>query len=187
MLRTSRLTTLLSSSPLLPIATDSNSSGSNNSQAKIIGGAIGGGGFLVLLIVIFLFRRRRSKQARDRLQDSEKAAAVIDPFTPTTPVLNPPRERKESSPIPASNRKAVEGSNRQVTETTGGKQSTDPRQSETVHRGGESLTRGVDNRPVDRASYQALQAQVRLLMQRMERVEGVEEAPPEYVPAYSSR
>ncbi|KAJ8089479.1 hypothetical protein PM082_014731 [Marasmius tenuissimus] len=127
----------------------------------------------------------------DRLQDSDKAAAVIDPFTPTTPVLNPPRERKESSPIPASSRKAVEGSNRRVTEPTRGEQSTDARQSHTEQdapgdESGQTSTLVDNNLPVDQASYRAMQAQIQLLMQKVERMESVEEAPPEYISSYGS-
>ncbi|KAJ8089489.1 hypothetical protein PM082_014742 [Marasmius tenuissimus] len=173
--------------PSPTIANDFNTSASNSSRAKIIGGAVGGGGFLVVLIVIFLWRRQRSKQARDwRVQGVDQTAAVIDPFPSTTPVSNPLSERKETLLMPASDRKAVEGSDHLVVGPMGGEQSINPRQPETEHGGGESLTRGDDNRPVDQASYRALQAQVRLLMQRMERVEGVDEAPPEYVSAYGS-
>ncbi|KAJ8089480.1 hypothetical protein PM082_014732 [Marasmius tenuissimus] len=170
-----------------PIATDFKTSGSNNSQAKIIGGSIGGGGFLIALIVIFLLRRQRSKQTRDQLQDFDKAAAVIHPFTPTAPVSSPPGERAEPSSMLASNRKFAQVPDRQVTESAEGQQSIDPRQPVTEDGGGESLTHRNDNGPVDwQASYRALQAQVQLLMRRMERVEAVEEAPPEYISAYGS-
>ncbi|KAJ8089476.1 hypothetical protein PM082_014727 [Marasmius tenuissimus] len=179
-----------SSNPPSPtIATELTTSTSNTSRAKIIGGSIGGAGFLAVLIVIFLFlrkfRRRRNKQARDRLQDFDPAAAVIHPFTPTTLVLNPLSERKEPSSMPASNRKAVEGSHHRVTETTG-KESSDPRQShpEQNDESGQTSTLVDDNEPIDRASYRAMQAQMRLLMHKVERMEFVEEAPPEYVSAY---
>ncbi|KAJ8089491.1 hypothetical protein PM082_014745 [Marasmius tenuissimus] len=188
MLGTSGLTTLPPSVPS-STPTDSNTSASNSFRAKIIGGAVGGGGFLIVLIVIFLFRRRRSKQARVRLQDPDKAAAVIDPFTPTTTVSNPPRERKELPSMPVLSRKAMEGSSRRVTEPTGGEQSTDPRQSHTeqeADESGQNPTLVHDNGPIDRASYRAMQAQVQLLMQKMERMESIEEGPPEYVSAYGS-
>ncbi|KAL0058440.1 hypothetical protein AAF712_014884 [Marasmius tenuissimus] len=44
------------------------------------------------------------------------------------------------------------------------------------------------NRPVEQASYWAMQAQIRLLMERMEmiEIEGLSEAPPEYASAYGS-
>ncbi|KAJ8089469.1 hypothetical protein PM082_014720 [Marasmius tenuissimus] len=172
-----------SSNPPSPtIATESNTSASNSSRAKIIGGLIGGGGFLIVLIVIFLLRSRRSKQAGNRLKYFGKAAAVIHSFPLTTPLSSPPRVQKESSPIPVSIRKVAQVSDHQVTESTRGEQFIDPQQ----HGGGESLICGDDNRPVDQASYWALQVQVQLLMQRMERVEGVEEGPPEYVSAYGS-
>ncbi|KAL0057152.1 hypothetical protein AAF712_016215, partial [Marasmius tenuissimus] len=126
-----------------------------------------------------------------RLQVPDKTAAIIDPFTPTAPVLNSPRERKESSPIPVSNRKAVEGSNRRVTEPTGSGQFTDSRRSQTEQdapgdQSGQTSTLVDDNRPVDQASYWAMQAQIQLLMQTVERMESVEEGPPEYVSAYGS-
>ncbi|KAJ8089464.1 hypothetical protein PM082_014715 [Marasmius tenuissimus] len=195
MFMTSRSTSATSSTPSPPratrstIASSDDPSGSNNSQAKIMGGSIGGGGFLIILIVIFLLRRRRSKQVRDRLQNFDKAAAVIHPFTPTTPVSNPPRERKEPPSVLTLSQKVAEGSNHRVTEPTTDEQSTNPRQSlieQEDDESGRTSTLADDNRPVDQASYRALQAQVRLLMQRVERVEGVEEAPPEYVSAYGS-
>ncbi|KAJ8089487.1 hypothetical protein PM082_014739 [Marasmius tenuissimus] len=181
----------MSSAASPPVVTDSNTSSSNtsgsntstsnSSQAKIIGGSIGGGGFLIVLIVLFLFRRRRSKQARVRLQDPD--AAVIDPFTPTTTVSNPPREWKELPSIPVSSRKAMEGYSRRVTEPTTGEQSTNPQQPHTDRDGGEI---GVTSNLGDDNRYQAMQAQIQMLMQRMERIEAVEEAPPEYVSAYGS-
>ncbi|KAK1226749.1 hypothetical protein PQX77_010259 [Marasmius sp. AFHP31] len=46
------------------------------------------------------------------------------------------------------------------------------------------LTRGDANGPVDQANYLAIQAQMRLLMRRMERMETAEQGPPEYASAY---
>ncbi|KAL0058439.1 hypothetical protein AAF712_014883 [Marasmius tenuissimus] len=167
-----------SNPPSSTIATELNTSASHSPRVEIIGGSIGGGGFLIVLVVIFRLRRQKN-----RLRDFDRAAAVIDPFTPTTPVSNPLPERKEPLSMPISNRKAVEGSDHSVVEPTAGEQSTDFQQPHTERDdgdSGETTTLGDDNR------YRAVQAQIRLLMQRMERIEGVEEAPPEYVSAYGS-
>ncbi|KAK1215089.1 hypothetical protein PQX77_022308, partial [Marasmius sp. AFHP31] len=113
-----------------------------------------------------------------RAQDFDRIAAVIHPFPPET----------ESSLTPASNfRKAVDVSNPRMTEPKAGKQSIDLQQPGTKYGVGETSTHRDNNRPVDQASYQAMQAQIQLLMQKVERMEAVEEAPPEYVSAYGSR
>ncbi|KAK1224615.1 hypothetical protein PQX77_012475 [Marasmius sp. AFHP31] len=119
-----------------------------------------------------------------QLQDLYEPAAVIYPFPPTTPVLKSSRKRKESplTPVPDFQR-AVGVSNPGVTEPAGGGQTIDPQQPVTEREGvehGETSTLGDDNR------YRAVQAQIQLLMQRMERMEAGEEAPPEYVSAYGS-
>ncbi|KAK1216441.1 hypothetical protein PQX77_020939 [Marasmius sp. AFHP31] len=146
-------------------ATDLNTPGPNDSRAKIVVGSVGGGGFLVVLVIVFLFFRRRRDR---RLRDLDKAAAIPDPFSPRTPQSGPSRKQKGRP----SERYGAEGSDQQVIErTTGGNQSVGPPEFD-------------DNSPVDQAIYRTMQAQIRLLMQRMERIEAVEEAPPEYVSAY---
>ncbi|KAK1234280.1 hypothetical protein PQX77_002518, partial [Marasmius sp. AFHP31] len=84
--------------------------------------------------------------------------------------------------MPASNfRKAVEGSNPQITDPAGGEQTIEPQQPRSERddsQSGGTSTLGDDNR------YRAMEAQIQLLMQRVERIEGVEQAPPEYVSAY---
>ncbi|KAK1233262.1 hypothetical protein PQX77_003584 [Marasmius sp. AFHP31] len=187
-----------------PGATDSNTSSSNSLRAKIIGSSVGGGTFLVILVVIFLFLRgRRTKQRRGKqqthkvmraitlfaidqqLQSSYETAAIIRPFSPTTPVLKSSREQKETLSTSASNlRKAVEVSNPRVAEPAGGEPTIDPQQPHTGRddsESGETLTLGDDNR------YRAMQAQMQLLRQRVDRMEGAEEAPPDYVSAEGSR
>ncbi|KAK1234632.1 hypothetical protein PQX77_002157 [Marasmius sp. AFHP31] len=167
-----------------PVATDSNTTSSSNSQAKVIGGSLGGGAFLVVLVVIFLFLRRRRNQ---RVPDFDGTTAVIYPFPPQTRLSDVPREWIELPSTPASNfRKAVEVSDPRVAELVGGERSIDLQQPGTERGGDEISTHGDDNRPVDQASYRAMQAQIQLLMQRVERIEGTEEAPPEYVSAYGS-
>ncbi|KAJ8089461.1 hypothetical protein PM082_014712 [Marasmius tenuissimus] len=170
-----------SSDPPAPsVAADSNISGSNSSRAKIIGASVGGAGFLVVLVAGFVFLRRRRNQ---RVQDFEQTAAVICPFPPKAPILDHSRGHRELSSIPTSNRKVVQGFNNRVTGPTAGKQSISPQQPHTERDGsesGETSTLGDDNR------YRAMQTEIRLLMQRMEIIEGTEEAPPEYVSAYES-
>ncbi|KAK1234086.1 hypothetical protein PQX77_002719, partial [Marasmius sp. AFHP31] len=117
-----------------------------------------------------------------QLQDLHETAAVIHPFLHTTPVLESSREQKEPSSTPASNfRKAVEVSSPRVTGPAGGEQTIDPQQPNTERDGGE---RGETSNLGDDNRYRTMQAQIQSLMQRMERVEAVEEAPPEYVSAY---
>ncbi|KAK1219012.1 hypothetical protein PQX77_018279 [Marasmius sp. AFHP31] len=117
-------------------------------------------------------------------QDSYATAAVIHPFPPTAPVLESSRKRKEPPSTPASrHRKAVEVYNLRVIEPAGSEQTIKPQQPDTEpdsSESGETSTLGNDIR------YRAMQAQIQSLMQRMERVEAVEEAPPEYVSAYGS-
>ncbi|KAJ8089460.1 hypothetical protein PM082_014711 [Marasmius tenuissimus] len=165
------------------VATDSDTSGLDNSEAKIIGGSVGGVFFLSVLVATILFLHNR--RAGRRVRELDKEAAVIHPFPPASLVSDSSRERDEPPSIPASNREVAEVSNYRVTEPTGGERSINLRLPETERRGGDPSHQD-DNRPVDQASYRALQAQVQLLMQRLERVEAVEEAPPEYVSARRS-
>ncbi|KAJ8089458.1 hypothetical protein PM082_014709 [Marasmius tenuissimus] len=174
----------MSSTSPPPAAIDFNTSGSKNPPAKIIGGSVGGGGLVVvLLVVIFLFLRRRRNQ---RLRDWDKAAAALRPFSPTAPVLDPPHERKETPSMPTTNQKVVQVSDHWVIEPTRGQPSIDSQQPDTERGGGETSNHGDDNRPVDQASYRAMQTQIQLLMQRMERMEAVDETPPEYVSTYGN-
>ncbi|KAJ8089534.1 hypothetical protein PM082_014790 [Marasmius tenuissimus] len=176
-----------SNPPSTTIATELNTSASNSSRVKIIGGSIGGGGLLIVLTVIFLLHRQRSGQrsgqARDQLQDFNKVAAIIHPFSPKAPVPDYSREQKEPPSMPAWNRKVAQMSDHQVIGPTSGEQSIDPQQPQIEPDGSESdetSTLGDDSR------YRTMQAQIQLLMQRVDRMEAVEEAPPEYVSDYRS-
>ncbi|KAJ8089635.1 hypothetical protein PM082_014895 [Marasmius tenuissimus] len=176
------LTTTSSAPPYL-VATDS---GSNRSRAIIIGGSVGGGVFLVVLVIVFLILRRRRDRRR---RDLDKAVAVLDPFSPRTlDSAGASRKQKRASYTPPSERKVVEGSSHQAIEwNTQSEQFIGPQQPDTARDNvGVGTFREDDDGPVDQASYRTMQAQIRLLMQRMERMEAVEQAPPEYVSAYGS-
>ncbi|KAK1234531.1 hypothetical protein PQX77_002265, partial [Marasmius sp. AFHP31] len=93
---------------------------------------------------------------------------------------------RSSTPTSTSNRKGAEGSNR-LLEHTNTNQSIGFRQPELeLEKGPDGSSHEDPDRPVNRASYRAMQAQMRLLMQRVERIEATEQAPPEYVSAYGS-
>ncbi|KAJ8089493.1 hypothetical protein PM082_014748 [Marasmius tenuissimus] len=175
-----------------PVVTSTGNSQTGNSRAEIIGGSVGGGVFLVVLVVIFfLLRRRRSKQEKDgRVRDFDKATAIIHPFPPKTgPVSDSSHERKALPPIPASKRNMAEGCDHRVIEPLGGEQcvgSQQPHAERGGGGGGEYSTDGDDNGPVDESRYRAMQAQIQLLMRRIERMEAEDEMPPEYVSANGS-
>ncbi|KAK1218232.1 hypothetical protein PQX77_019083 [Marasmius sp. AFHP31] len=175
--------TSLSNLPSSTTATNFNTSASDSSRAKAIGGSVGGIAFLITLVITVVFLHKRRDR---RVQDSNRTARVIHPFLPATPVLKSSRERKAPLSIPATNRKVARLPNPRVTEPTAGELSIDLQQPGAERGGGETSIHVDDNRPVDQASYRAMQAQMQLLMQRVERMEAIEEAPPEYVSAYGS-
>ncbi|KAJ8089486.1 hypothetical protein PM082_014738 [Marasmius tenuissimus] len=122
--------------------------------------------------------------ATDQRLQEYRIAAVIHPFAPKAPVSADSSHQQREPPFTlASRRKVVEGPGHRATGPTKGAQSINPQQPRTEQdssKSGETSTLGDDSR------YRAIQAQIRLLMQRVERIEGVEEAPPEYVSAYGS-
>ncbi|KAJ8089618.1 hypothetical protein PM082_014876 [Marasmius tenuissimus] len=168
----------------LPSNTDIDTSASNNApQATVIGFVGGAVGFFAAILVGFILYRKRGGR---RLHDLHKMAIPHPLSPPPPPILGPYPTERLSTPTSISNRKGAKGSNRHLKhmETN---QSIDFRQPELEQeRGPDGSSHEDPNRPVGQASYWAMQAQMRLLMQRIERIEAAEQAPPEYVSAYGS-
>ncbi|KAJ8089474.1 hypothetical protein PM082_014725 [Marasmius tenuissimus] len=168
-----------SSDPPSPTkATETNVSASNSSRAKILGGSIGGSRFLVVLVVIFLLRRRlRVRQIDYRILIEQRQSFILFHLKSLYQIT------LVSEKNPRLSRKVAQVSDHQVVGPMAGEQSINPEQPQTEPESSESdetSTLGDNNR------YRAMQAQIQLLMQRVERIEGVEEAPPEYVSTYGS-
>ncbi|KAK1231233.1 hypothetical protein PQX77_005658 [Marasmius sp. AFHP31] len=168
--------------PSTPPAIASDNSESTTSHANIIGGAVGGGGAVViLLIVLFLFRRKRNQQ---KPRDSEQATVYSHPPEPRVdPYL------LEKSATSLISRGKGQGQTDQRTNTT----RSDHYQSSDSRIPPSASSRSYSSRPAGPpvsedgpSAFAAMQAQMRMMMQRLERIEAAEsEAPPDYVSSYS--
>ncbi|KAJ8089631.1 hypothetical protein PM082_014889 [Marasmius tenuissimus] len=165
---------------------DTDASASNKSRGKIIGSVVGGIGSLAVLLVVFLlFRRRKDPRQRDldgtnNMRAPSSLPRAVDPY-----LLKKP-------PMSSSNRKVIEMSC-YLLEYMSVDHFIDRRQHEPEPepeqtRREDGLPHDGINEPIDEARLSVVQAQIRVLMRRMERVETADlnEAPPEYVSAYGS-
>ncbi|KAJ8089614.1 hypothetical protein PM082_014872 [Marasmius tenuissimus] len=157
------------------------SDGVNDSRAAVIGCAVGGVGFIIILTVFLLFRWKRGQRLHE-LEDQ----IIPRPLSLPPPRLDPYLKGKPPTPTPTSTQEGGEDSDRQI-EHTGGDQLLDSQESNFEPGGGVGGPSPEDrNGPINQVSYQAIQAQIRMLVQRMERMEAADEAPPEYVSAHGS-
>ncbi|KAK1233416.1 hypothetical protein PQX77_003430 [Marasmius sp. AFHP31] len=152
----------------------------SNTRAYIIGGTIGSIGFLVgLVIVFFLFRRKWQRGLSE--------TPNMEPPFPLPPVIEP--YIVEKPPIFSSGRKGIDLNleGREPEEQLGpGDQNSDYREPEEDSSEISELPRNEGIGATDQARFSAMQTQIRLLVERVERIEAADppEAPPEYVSAY---
>ncbi|KAK1227620.1 hypothetical protein PQX77_009376, partial [Marasmius sp. AFHP31] len=164
--------------------TDTSGATSSPRTTTIIGSVIGGVGTLAGLVIILLLVRR--KWRRELLEKVN--THLLSSLPPIEPYVI------EKSPIRSSNQESIDSNlDEQGPEErerrVSGDQSAEPRGPEA------EFEEDIENRElphdeevgrVDQARFSAMQTQIGLLMQRVERIEATEqsEAPPEYVSAY---
>ncbi|KAJ8089610.1 hypothetical protein PM082_014868 [Marasmius tenuissimus] len=175
----------------VPTATPPASTADSTHSASIIGGAVGGGGGAVvfLLFIAFLLLRRRKNQ--QKVQDLEQVTTT-GPHShsqPPAPIIEPYPMAERSPTSPVSTVKGQSPTTERCTTSDHYKYS-DPRDpsspsGESSSRRAESSVSGNEDRDGPSA-YAAVQAQMRMMMQRLERIESADpEAPPDYVSSYS--
>ncbi|KAJ8089611.1 hypothetical protein PM082_014869 [Marasmius tenuissimus] len=175
-------------------------SNGSKSRANLIGGAVGGSGALILLFIALFLLRRKSKELslwqqlckifntsldHKKPQDSEQATFSHPPEPGVEPYLV---RKSATSPI-LTGKGQSQRNQRTDTTVSDHHQASNSRNPPTASSWANSSRLAEPSFSEDGPSaYAAMQAQMRVMMQRLERIEAAElEAPPDYVSSYSSR